>query len=181
MLTVIGAGHVAARRHCISSAAIECRLDSKLNFNQSINPRQCCCSSSASFGVLSTMASSLRLPAGSLLSATRSSQAVSPFGPIGSSTSAKPCQCRYFSQTSISQKGMRGVPQNMTPKQPAQPSMKTRGNQMSRAEMPQDLGLLPGTFIRPLWRDMPSIFQLPRERLQLEWLWIKQGVQNFFG
>lgn len=174
MLTGIGACHVAARRLCISSAAIECGLDSKLDFNQSTPVLL--------LQLFSTMASSLRLPAGSFLSVIRSSQAVSPFRPVGtSSTSAKPCQCRYFSQTSISQKGMRGVPQNMTPKQPAQPSMKTRGNQMSKAEMPQDLGLLPGTFIRPLWRDMPSIFQLPRERLQLEWLWIKQGVQNFFG
>lgn len=52
---------------------------------------------------------------------------------------------------------------------------------MSKSEMPQDLGLLPGTFVRPLWRDMPSVFQLPRERMQLEWLWIKQAFQNFLG
>lgn len=32
MLTMIGACHVAARRLCISSAAIECRLDSKHDF-----------------------------------------------------------------------------------------------------------------------------------------------------
>lgn len=76
---------------------------------------------------------------------------------------------------------MRGMPQTMAAKQPAQPSMKTRGKEMSKSEMPQDLGLLPGTFVRPLWRDMPSVFQLPRERMQLEWLWIKQAFQNFLG
>ena len=76
---------------------------------------------------------------------------------------------------------MRGMPQTMAAKQPAQPSMKTRGKEMSKSEMPQELGLLPGTFVRPLWRDMPSVFQLPRERMQLEWLWIKQAFQNFLG
>jgi protein MBA1 len=28
---------------------------------------------------------------------------------------------------------------------------------------------------------MPSIFQQPKERLQLEWLWLKNAVQNFLG
>lgn len=50
---------------------------------------------------------------------------------------------------------------------------------MSRSELPTDLGLLPGTFIRPLWRDLPSIFTHPKERLQLEWLWLKSGFQSF--
>ncbi|KKK24901.1 hypothetical protein ARAM_000136 [Aspergillus rambellii] len=59
--------------------------------------------------------------------------------------------------------------------------MRTRGRELSRAELPQDIGLLPGTFIRPLWRDMPSIFQQPAERLKLEWLWVKTGFQNFLG
>ena len=52
---------------------------------------------------------------------------------------------------------------------------------MSRADLPQDIGLLPGTFIKPLWRDMPSIFQQPKERLHYEWLWLKSWFQNFLG
>lgn len=76
---------------------------------------------------------------------------------------------------------MRGIPENIAIKQPAQPSMATRGMGLSRSELPQDIGLLPGTYVRPLWRDMPSIFQQPQERLQLEWLWLKSGFQNFLG
>ena len=37
MLTMIGACHVTDRRVCISSAAIECRLDSKHDLNHSIH------------------------------------------------------------------------------------------------------------------------------------------------
>ncbi|EYE96215.1 uncharacterized protein EURHEDRAFT_498305 [Aspergillus ruber CBS 135680] len=120
------------------------------------------------------MASSSRLPVGSILSAARPG-----FHAITITTQT--CQCRSFSRSSIAQRAMRGMPQTMAAKQPAQPSMKTRGKEMSKSEMPQDLGLLPGTFVRPLWRDMPSVFQLPRERMQLEWLWIKQAFQNFLG
>ncbi|KAI9927992.1 hypothetical protein MW887_002844 [Aspergillus wentii] len=110
------------------------------------------------------MASSLRMPAGSLFSTARTNNVVFRFSPANSSAaSAVSCQCRHFSQGS--QRNGRGIPQNIALKQPAQPN----------------LGLLPGTFIRPLWRDMPSIFQHPRERLQLEWLWLKGGVQNFLG
>lgn len=47
--------------------------------------------------------------------------------------------------------------------------------------MPQDLGLLPGTFIRPVWHEMPSIFKQPRERLRMEWLWWKTRLQNFLS
>ncbi|TQB69186.1 hypothetical protein MPDQ_002194 [Monascus purpureus] len=76
---------------------------------------------------------------------------------------------------------MRGVPQRLSVAQPAQPTMKTRSKDISRSDLPQDLGLLPGTFIRPLWRDMPSIFQQPRERLAIEWLSVKVAFQNFLG
>lgn len=131
-----------------------------------------------SAGIPSAMASFLRLPAGSLLTASRLG-----FNPASASKTAatKPYPCRHFSQTTATPRAMRGMPQTLAPKQPAQPSMKTRGLEMSKSEMPQDMGLLPGTFVRPLWRDMPSIFQQPRERLQLEWLWIKLGFQNILG
>ncbi|KAF7585337.1 hypothetical protein BBP40_011221 [Aspergillus hancockii] len=90
------------------------------------------------------------------------------------------CQCRLFSQ-SPQHGAMRGMPENISVKQPAQPSMRTRGMGLSRSELPQDIGLLPGTYIRPLWRDMPSIFTQPTERLQMEWLWLKTGFQNILG
>ncbi|KAF9888419.1 hypothetical protein FE257_008697 [Aspergillus nanangensis] len=121
------------------------------------------------------MASSLSK--GPVFAAVRSNAAVSPFFPLASAASH---QCRFFSQTS--QRGaMRGAPENISVRQPAQPSMRTRGRDLSRSELPQDIGLLPGTYIRPQWRDMPSIFQQPTERLQLEWLWLKTGFQNFIG
>ncbi|PYH98735.1 hypothetical protein BO71DRAFT_394898 [Aspergillus ellipticus CBS 707.79] len=88
--------------------------------------------------------------------------------------------CRHFSQSS-QRPAMRAMPQTLAMKQPAQPSMKTRSREISRADLPQDIGLLPGTFIRPLWRDMPSLFAQPQERLRMEWLWIKSGFQNFLG
>lgn len=88
-------------------------------------------------------------------------------------------QCRPFSHSVQRSGGY--VPNDVSVKQPAQPSMRTRGNELSRADLPQDIGLLPGTFIRPLWRDMPSIFSQPSERLRMEWLWLKMGFQNFLG
>ncbi|OOF98572.1 hypothetical protein ASPCADRAFT_204326 [Aspergillus carbonarius ITEM 5010] len=125
------------------------------------------------------MASSLSK--GPVLSAIRSSN--SPFAALYSKTlsgpaAAAPCQRRPFSQSS-QRNGYRGLPENISIPQPAQPSMRTRGRDMARADLPQDIGLLPGTFIRPLWRDLPSIFHQPSERLHMEWLWVKSAFQNF--
>ncbi|KAL4973769.1 hypothetical protein BDW66DRAFT_141523 [Aspergillus desertorum] len=111
-----------------------------------------------------------------LLSAARARTAVRSSYPSVTSS-----QCRQFSLSSQRSREMRGMPQTLSVKQPAQPSMKVRGQGMSRADLPQDIGLLPGTFIKPLWRDMPSIFQQPKERLQFEWLWLKSWFQNFLG
>ena len=97
-----------------------------------------------------------------------------------SSTIALP-QCRQFSLSAQYSALQKGMPQTLSVRQPSQPSMKSRGQNMSRSELPQDIGLLPGTYIRPLWRDMPSIFQQPRERLHFEWLWVKSWFQNFLG
>ncbi|PLB52357.1 hypothetical protein P170DRAFT_453761 [Aspergillus steynii IBT 23096] len=87
--------------------------------------------------------------------------------------------CRSFSQSV--QRAAGYVPNEVSVKQPAQPSMRTRGSELSRADLPQDIGLLPGTVVRPLWRDMPSIFTQPSERLRMEWLWMKTSFQNFLG
>ncbi|KAL2866021.1 uncharacterized protein BJX67DRAFT_152350 [Aspergillus lucknowensis] len=109
-----------------------------------------------------------------LLSAARGRTTITP-----SYTSLFCSQCRQFSVSSQRTALQRGLPQTLSVRQPAQPSMKSRGMNLSRAELPQDIGLLPGTFIRPLWRDLPSIFQQPNERLRFEWLWLKSGFQNF--
>lgn len=45
--------------------------------------------------------------------------------------------------------------------------------------LPNDIGLLPGTFVRPVWRDLPSIFKNPRERWMMEWTSIKSLFQNY--
>ncbi|KAL1998506.1 hypothetical protein VTN02DRAFT_6054 [Thermoascus thermophilus] len=119
-----------------------------------------------------TMASSLRVFSGPLFSAARSSNPVSP-------SAAAHGQCRSFSKAP----GLkaRGISQNISLKAPAQPSTKTRNRTLPWSDRPQDIGLLPGTFIRPLWRDMPSLFEQPRQRLHMEWLWLKTGFQNFLG
>ncbi|KAL2009180.1 hypothetical protein VTN00DRAFT_7374 [Thermoascus crustaceus] len=117
------------------------------------------------------MASSLR-SSGLFFSAARSSKPVSP-------SAAAHGQCRSFSKAP--ELKARGISQNVSLKPPAQPSAKVRIRTSLWSSLPQDIGLLPGTFIRPLWRDMPSLFEQPRQRLHMEWLWLKTGFQNFLG
>lgn len=50
---------------------------------------------------------------------------------------------------------------------------------MRLADLPNDIGILPGTFVRPLWRDMPSIFTAPRDRWHMEYTWLKCWLSNF--
>lgn len=66
-------------------------------------------------------------------------------------------------------------------KRPAEKSLKIRAKEMSLDSMPTDLGLLPGTFVKPEWKDMPSIFREPRDRLRMEWTWLKSWIQNAIG
>ncbi|KAL3483658.1 hypothetical protein BJX62DRAFT_75790 [Aspergillus germanicus] len=115
------------------------------------------------------------IPKGSLFSVARNHATISPLCTTFSS------QCRHFSLSSHRNalQQNRGMPQTISMKQPAQPSMKARGMNVSRSELPQDIGMLPGTFVRPLWGDLPSIFKQPKERLHFEWLWLKSWFQNF--
>ncbi|CAG7958726.1 unnamed protein product [Penicillium salamii] len=96
---------------------------------------------------------------------------------ISQSNLAASSQCRSFSQTSQQWAGGRAV--NFRPPSVAQPSFKTRTKDMKLTDLPNDIGLLPGTFVRPLWRDMPSIFQAPRDRLHMEWTWMKSFFSNY--
>ncbi|KAJ5780983.1 hypothetical protein N7457_006143 [Penicillium paradoxum] len=117
------------------------------------------------------MASTLRLPAGTSARIVSSGSFAPQLRVAGS------YQCRAFSQTSQQWAGARQM--NFRPPSQAQPAFKTKTKGMKLADLPNDIGLLPGTFVRPLWRDMPSIFTAPRDRLHMEWTWIKAWLSNF--
>ncbi|KAL2219136.1 hypothetical protein M432DRAFT_545617 [Thermoascus aurantiacus ATCC 26904] len=124
------------------------------------------------------MASSLHVSSSFLFSAARSSPV--SLLPSSVSSAAAPCQCRSFSKAPALK--VRGIPQKISLSAPPQPSKKILASrELARTAPTQDFGLLPGTFIRPLWRDMPSFFEQPRQRLHLEWLSLKTAVQNFLG
>ncbi|KAJ5999123.1 hypothetical protein N7451_006933 [Penicillium sp. IBT 35674x] len=118
------------------------------------------------------MASSLRLPAGSFASSARPNFLVTQtFAPAS-------LQYRSFSQAS---QRWAYKSNNFSAKNVTGPSMKARSKEALSGQLPNDLGVLPGTFVRPLWRDLPSIFQSPRDRWQMEWTWLKSAVQNFMS
>ncbi|EER24424.1 hypothetical protein CPC735_057940 [Coccidioides posadasii C735 delta SOWgp] len=91
-------------------------------------------------------------------------------------------QLRPFS-SSGNQYAAKGTFKAIKPRIPAQMSMKNRVKEtMSSANrdmIPDDVGLLPGTFIRPAWRNLPSIFKEPKLRLRMEWMSLKMTVVNF--
>jgi len=66
-------------------------------------------------------------------------------------------------------------------KRPAERSLKVQMKEASLDNVPTDLGLLPGTFIRPEGKNMPSIFRQPADRLRMEWVWLKSWFQNYIG
>jgi protein MBA1 len=113
------------------------------------------------FSIRFAMASTVRLPAGT-------SARIVPSGSF--------VQCRAFSETS---QQWRGRPMNFRSPSQAQPSFNTRTQGMKLSDLPNDIGILPGTFVRPLWRDMPSIFKAPRDRWHMEWTWLKSLATNY--
>ncbi|KAF2488910.1 hypothetical protein BU16DRAFT_496653 [Lophium mytilinum] len=44
--------------------------------------------------------------------------------------------------------------------------------------LPTDMGLLPGTIIKPTGKNLPSIFRKPRVRLDIEWQNLKRGTMD---
>jgi len=118
------------------------------------------------------MASSLRLPAGSIFPSTRPTSLIVQAFASGSQQQ----QCRSFS--AASQRWAYRT-QNFKPSSVSQPSMKSRAKDVMMHQLPNDIGLLPGTFVRPMWRDLPSIFQEPRDRLRMEWTWMKSVFQGY--
>jgi len=67
-------------------------------------------------------------------------------------------------------------------KQPSQPSMKLQlKQQMKKGAIPNDMGLLPDTFIMPVWSKRPSLVSMLRERLQLERFRVFQRLKDFLA
>lgn len=118
------------------------------------------------------MASSLRLPAGSIFPSARPTSLIAQTFASG----LQQQQCRSFS--AAAQRWAYRT-QNFKPASVSQPSMKSRAKDVMMHQLPNDIGLLPGTFVRPMWRDMPSIFQEPRDRLRMEWTWLKSVFQGY--
>ncbi|EEQ35265.1 hypothetical protein McanMca71_004863 [Microsporum canis] len=94
-----------------------------------------------------------------------------------------PSKCSYRPFSQSSSRAAMTAPKVMMPKAPAQMSMKTRLNDtmsgINRDMIPDDIGLLPGTFIRPVWKNLPSVFQDPKMRWRMEWMHWKSKVMNF--
>jgi protein MBA1 len=118
------------------------------------------------------MASSMRLPVGTIFPSARPISLIAQSFASGSQYQ----QCRSFS-AAAQRWAYRS--QNFKPSSPAQPSMKSRAKDVMMHQLPNDIGLLPGTFVRPMWKDMPSIFQEPRDRLRMEWTWMKSVFQGY--
>ncbi|QSS53991.1 hypothetical protein I7I53_01420 [Histoplasma capsulatum var. duboisii H88] len=110
----------------------------------------------------------------------------SPRSPLSPSLSSR-CRLlshRPFSSTTQRDASMRNA-QILRPQPPASMSSKNQVKEalrsMKEGSIPDDMGLLPGTFIRPLWRNMPSIFKYPKERLWMEWVSVRAKFQDFAG
>ncbi len=59
-------------------------------------------------------------------------------------------------------------------------SRKVKMKGVSGSQIPDDLGIISQTFIRPPNSEMPRLFGSTwKTRLKLEWLWAKTRVQNF--
>ncbi|KAF7717272.1 Uncharacterized protein PECH_007550 [Penicillium ucsense] len=118
------------------------------------------------------MASSLRLQADALVLHARHTPHIAHFVTVGSQQQ----QCRAFS-AATQRWAYRTT--NFKPSGVSAPSMKSRAKDVLRHQLPNDIGLLPGTFVRPMWKDMPSIFKDPRDRFQMEWTWLKSVFQGY--
>lgn len=99
-------------------------------------------------------------------------------------TLQQPCIRRQFSQgraQCAQAVGGTVMRQNRAAQQSREVAMKEQLKYMDRESFPDDFGLLPGTFIRPVWSNLPSIFKDPKGRLKLEWAWLKSRTVNLFG
>lgn len=73
------------------------------------------------------------------------------------------------------------MPKNIIRQMPPQQGLRSRMKNLSRHEIPNDLGLIPQTLIRPPRHALPKLFSANwRQRLKFEWSWTRTRFQNFF-
>ncbi|EEA19604.1 hypothetical protein TMatcc_009740 [Talaromyces marneffei ATCC 18224] len=91
-------------------------------------------------------------------------------------------QCRPFSQSkSTAAKGGMMSAEMVMPKMPPEKSFRSRIRDIDPENIPTDFGVLPGTFIKPEGKDMPNFFTRPKDRLKMEWVWIKTWITSAFS
>ena len=70
-----------------------------------------------------------------------------------------------------------GAAQVVKPKMPAQQSLKVKMKEamatLKKETLPDEFGLLPGTFVRPLGKNLPTIWKDYRDRLLMEKTWAR--------
>jgi hypothetical protein len=93
------------------------------------------------------------------------------------------CHTRSFttSKPTLALAGQSRMPKNIMKSLPPQQGMRSRMKNLSRQEIPNDVGILPQTLIRPPPQDLPKFLGADwKRRLKFEWLWTKTRFQNFF-
>jgi hypothetical protein len=93
------------------------------------------------------------------------------------------CYARSFttSKPALALAGQSQMPKNIMKSLPPQQGMRSRMKNLSRQEIPNDLGILPQTLIRPPPQDLPKLLSADwKRRIKFEWLWTKTRFQNFF-
>jgi hypothetical protein len=94
-----------------------------------------------------------------------------------------PCHARSFttSKPTLALAGQSQMPKNIMKSLPPQQGMRSRMKNLSRQEIPNDVGILPQTLIRPPSHDLPKLLSAGwKRRMKFEWLWTKTRFQNFF-
>ena len=59
------------------------------------------------------------------------------------------------------------------------PGMRTQLKTKGSKDMPDDIGLMHLTYIRPSSDRLPSFFKEPRRRLKLDYLWVRTKLRDF--
>lgn len=62
---------------------------------------------------------------------------------------------------------------------PRMQGLRSRMKDLKKTDIPSDLGLLPGTYVRPSGKNLPSWFRRPKTRLKIEWKWIETKFKHF--
>ena len=74
------------------------------------------------------------------------------------------------------------IPKGMAGQMPAQQGLKSRMKTVQMGQIPNDLGLMPQTLIRPSSKRLPKLFSSSwKEKLRFEWFWTRTRFQNIFS